>query len=138
MSYVLSSPYSSRSHKVFKFFPSFFLAFQKIGNIDVFVINQVGIIISFQPPTISAPPEDVFNNGFTYIRAMALDWTTGNMYYVDTGRSTITVKNVNDPDLWKDLIAKDLGFPAGIAVSPKTGYLSFHYNYRVHQYCPGC
>ena len=61
------------------------------------------------------------SNGISYVRAMALDWTTGNLYIIDTGRTVITVRNVHDKEMWQDVVTTDLLYPVSIAVNPNSG-----------------
>ena len=89
---------------------------------------HVGNLRSCLKSLFLAKAQDVVVNGVTYIRAMALDWTTGNLYVIDTSRVAIMVVNVEDPEMRKDVVRDGLLYPSSIALSPQSGCVTNQIN----------
>jgi low density lipoprotein receptor-related protein 5/6 len=66
--------------------------------------------------------QKVIMDGFSVLASIAFDWTTGNLYFVDSGRDEIGVVAVNRP-LSKILISNSLDEPKGIVLDPKQGMM---------------
>nr|XP_026695954.1 low-density lipoprotein receptor-related protein 2-like isoform X2 [Ciona intestinalis] len=76
-------------------------------------------------------PEDVVINRLQTIRALSLDWTTGNLYVVDSSKRRIFVANTKDPNNQRrTIVSKDIRSPTSVAVSPRTGYMVWTDTYR--------
>uniref|UniRef100_H2YAY8 EGF-like domain-containing protein n=1 Tax=Ciona savignyi TaxID=51511 RepID=H2YAY8_CIOSA len=75
--------------------------------------------------------EEIVTNRVRLIRALALDWTTGNLYIVDSSMDRITVVNTKDPtNLRKTVVSGDVWSPTSIAISPNRGYMVWTDTYR--------
>lgn len=61
--------------------------------------------------------------GLKTVDGIAVDWIYHNIYWTDTGETTIEVASA-DGSMRKILIDKDLGEPRAIAVDPRNGYVS--------------
>ena len=64
--------------------------------------------------------QKVVLNGLAVIESIGFDWTTDNLYFVDSGRDEIGVAAVNRP-LSKILISDNLDEPKSIVLDPKEG-----------------
>uniref|UniRef100_H2YAY4 EGF-like domain-containing protein n=1 Tax=Ciona savignyi TaxID=51511 RepID=H2YAY4_CIOSA len=79
----------------------------------------------------SGKAEEIVTNRVRLIRALALDWTTGNLYIVDSSMDRITVVNTKDPtNLRKTVVSGDVWSPTSIAISPNRGYMVWTDTYR--------
>lgn len=60
------------------------------------------------------------------VTAIALDWTTGNIYYADAARKYIAVTTAHPTrtDIYKIIISDNIDTPTGVAVHPERRYIN--------------
>ncbi|KAK0423803.1 hypothetical protein QR680_008338 [Steinernema hermaphroditum] len=77
----------------------------------------------FKRNVFDGVPEMVINEGIQNVEGIAIDWTSGTIYWTDQGLLQIVAARMDNPKIRKVIAKGDMFNPRAIVVHPEKGYL---------------
>uniref|UniRef100_A0A1I7YDY5 Low-density lipoprotein receptor-related protein 6 n=1 Tax=Steinernema glaseri TaxID=37863 RepID=A0A1I7YDY5_9BILA len=77
----------------------------------------------FKRNVFDGTPQMVINEGIQNVEGLAIDWTSGTIYWTDQGLLQIVAARMDNPKIRKVIVEGDMFNPRAIVVHPEKGYL---------------